>query len=79
MQWPLLQCAGFMVWTAFASHHLRDATRRGLWFCPFGSTSSIPYGLYIVLVCLVPYIVVCLDTWVKADLSGSGVDYSVLV
>ncbi|XP_076435397.1 transmembrane protein 267-like [Babylonia areolata] len=32
---------------AWLSHHLRDASRRGLWFPPLGSTPPLPYAVYI--------------------------------
>ncbi|XP_031334175.1 transmembrane protein 267 isoform X2 [Photinus pyralis] len=46
-----------IIFTAFSSHHTRDATRRGYWFYPFGSTPSIPYVVYILLTILIPYLV----------------------
>lgn len=59
---------GAIVGAAFASHQLRDATRRGLWFCvpcggdaearpPWGvdySTPPLPYPLYLSLLILLP-------------------------
>ncbi|KAH1005331.1 hypothetical protein HUJ04_006336 [Dendroctonus ponderosae] len=51
--------------TAFATHHIRDAARRGLWLYPFGSTAPIPYWLYIALCALVPYVVIFLDKSLK--------------
>jgi hypothetical protein len=45
---------------AFLTHHLRDATRRGLWIWPAAQNSvlskPVPYPLYILSVCLVPYL-----------------------
>ncbi|KAK9884916.1 hypothetical protein WA026_009153 [Henosepilachna vigintioctopunctata] len=46
-----------VILVAFSSHHIRDATRRGLWFAPFGSTSLIPYPVYIALNCGIPYVI----------------------
>ncbi|XP_011687275.1 PREDICTED: transmembrane protein C5orf28 isoform X1 [Wasmannia auropunctata] len=43
---PLLEHTSWVILAAFLSHHIRDGTRRGLWFCPFGSTRPIPYYLY---------------------------------
>lgn len=40
---------------AFASHHLRDASRRGLWFQPWIEALPIAYPVYIfatILICL---------------------------
>ncbi|XP_057341162.1 transmembrane protein 267 [Microplitis mediator] len=47
----------WIVFTSFLSHHIRDGTRRGLWFFPFGSTRKIPYYLYIVMTMLLPFFV----------------------
>lgn len=41
---------------AWSSHHIRDATRRGLWFAPFGSTPPLPTWLYRTLICTIPLI-----------------------
>ncbi|XP_030763914.1 transmembrane protein 267 [Sitophilus oryzae] len=51
--------------TAFVSHHVRDATRRGFWFYPFGTTAPIPYLFYIFLTCLIPFIVLLIHKNVK--------------
>ena len=32
---------------AWMSHHMRDATRRGLWFAPLGSTPPLPRWVYL--------------------------------
>lgn len=47
-----------IIWVAFATHHTRDAYRRGFWFSPFGSTPPIPYYLYIAFTLFVPYLIV---------------------
>ncbi|KAH0554473.1 transmembrane protein 267 [Cotesia glomerata] len=49
-------CAWILL-TSFLSHHIRDATRRGLWVPPFGSTGKIPYYFYVLLTMLFPYFV----------------------
>ncbi|XP_074114950.1 transmembrane protein 267 [Cotesia typhae] len=49
-------CAWILL-TSFLSHHIRDATRRGLWVPPFGSTGRIPYYFYVLLAMLFPYFV----------------------
>ncbi|XP_072019751.1 transmembrane protein 267-like [Amphiura filiformis] len=41
---------------AWLSHHVRDATRRGLWVWPYGSTSPIPYRIYIGIVAVLPFL-----------------------
>ncbi|KAG5314750.1 TM267 protein, partial [Pseudoatta argentina] len=53
---PLMEHISWMILAAFLSHHIRDGTRRGLWFCPFGSTRPIPYYLYVSLCMSLPYI-----------------------
>ncbi len=35
---------GQLIVVALLSHQLRDATRRGIWFWPMGSTSKLPYS-----------------------------------
>ncbi|XP_075227402.1 transmembrane protein 267 isoform X1 [Lycorma delicatula] len=46
---------GWLLWTAFMSHHIRDANRRGLWFYPFGSTPPLSSFSYICLILFLPY------------------------
>jgi hypothetical protein len=41
---------------AFATHHIRDGTRRGLMFAPFGDTPPLPYVMYIALTIFTPYV-----------------------
>nr|XP_012234514.1 PREDICTED: transmembrane protein C5orf28 [Linepithema humile] len=54
---PMLEHTSWVILAAFLSHHIRDGTRRrGLWFCPFGSTRPIPYYLYVSLCMSLPYI-----------------------
>lgn len=45
---------------AFLSHHLRDATRRGLFLWPFPSTPPLPYPLYLLLQSLIPQLIFAL-------------------
>jgi hypothetical protein len=48
---------GLLVSVSLFSHQLRDATRRGLWFWPMGSTPRIPYAIYLTMLCaLVPLV-----------------------
>lgn len=49
----LLSVMCFLAWT---SHHVRDGSRRGLWFPPIGSTPAIPYSIYVTLTCLMPLV-----------------------
>lgn len=46
----------WIIFASFLSHHIRDATRRGLWFCPLGTTQPIPYYMYIAMSMMLPYI-----------------------
>lgn len=44
--------------SATLSHQLRDAIRRGIWFCHIGvSTSPIPFGIYLIMIVMLPLIV----------------------
>ena len=45
-----------LIFVAFFSHHLRDASRRGLWFSPWIQSLPISYPMYIfmiILLCLI--------------------------
>ncbi|XP_041356530.1 transmembrane protein 267-like isoform X2 [Gigantopelta aegis] len=44
----------FIYLTSWLSHHIRDATRRGLWLPPFGSTLPLHYWMYIFLILFLP-------------------------
>lgn len=63
-----------IVLTAFASHHTRDATRRGYWLYPFGNTAPIPYAMYIGLSCVLPHLVVIANSYFKISVR----DYNAL-
>ena len=47
----------WIILSSFLSHHIRDANRRGLWFCPIGSTRPISYYLYLSLSMAFPYLI----------------------
>ena len=47
----------FICLTGWTCHHLRDALRRGLWFCPFNSTPLIPYKLYLIIISMQPVVI----------------------
>lgn len=64
--------AGLILLTAFMSHHTRDATRRGYWFYPFGSTSPIPYMSYVVITCSLPYFIYMIYKCLAVPYSWSG-------
>uniref|UniRef100_H2ZXX8 Transmembrane protein 267 n=2 Tax=Latimeria chalumnae TaxID=7897 RepID=H2ZXX8_LATCH len=51
--WCFLPWMVFISWT---SHHIRDGTRQGLWFCPFGSIAPLPYWLYIAMTASLPHL-----------------------
>ncbi|XP_056640717.1 transmembrane protein 267 [Diorhabda sublineata] len=53
----VLKRIGFILLTAFGSHHTRDATRRGYWFYPFGSTVPVPYIMYIGIITVLPFFI----------------------
>ncbi|KAK7497776.1 hypothetical protein BaRGS_00010910 [Batillaria attramentaria] len=42
-----LKKPALLLLTAWLSHHLRDANRRGLWFPPIGSSPPLPSVVYI--------------------------------
>ena len=45
-----------LAFVAFFTHHLRDASRRGLWFAPWIQSLPVSYSMYIfltVLLCLI--------------------------
>ncbi|XP_035787468.1 transmembrane protein 267-like [Anopheles albimanus] len=66
----LLSIAVAMALVAFSTHHIRDATRRGIWFkVPLleTSTMAIPYTVYLALVSATPHAISQL-LW----LTGSG-------
>ncbi|GJQ74510.1 hypothetical protein Trydic_g21377 [Trypoxylus dichotomus] len=52
-----LQRYSLILFTAFITHHTRDATRRGYWFYPLGTTPAIPYAGYMVITLLIPYLI----------------------
>ncbi|XP_051154179.1 transmembrane protein 267 [Leptopilina boulardi] len=54
---PNISDYGWIILSSFLSHHIRDANRRGLWFCPFGSTRPIPYYFYLSLSMAFPYFI----------------------
>ncbi|XP_066588689.1 transmembrane protein 267 [Prorops nasuta] len=58
-----LYFSAWMILTSFLSHHIRDANRRGWWFCPIGSTKPLPYFLYISLDMALPYIAYYIMSW----------------
>ncbi|XP_006898666.1 PREDICTED: transmembrane protein C5orf28 homolog [Elephantulus edwardii] len=51
--WCVLPWMLFISWT---SHHVRDGIRHGLWLCPFGKTSPLPFWLYVAITSSLPHI-----------------------
>ena len=51
--WCFLPWMLFISWT---SHHVRDGIRHGLWICPFGETSPLPFWLYVIITSSLPHI-----------------------
>ena len=49
-----------MCFVAWTSHHVRDGSRRGLWFAPIGSTPVILYKLYLTITLVLPLVVMLL-------------------
>nr|XP_020040878.1 transmembrane protein 267 [Castor canadensis] len=50
--WHFLPWMLFVSWT---SHHIRDGIRHGLWICPFGKTSPLPFWLYVIMTSTLPH------------------------
>ncbi|KAK7096327.1 transmembrane protein 267-like [Littorina saxatilis] len=51
---------------AWLTHHLRDASRRGLWFPPLGSSPPLPYAVYVVSTVAVAVAARCVYVWCVA-------------
>lgn len=47
----------FICLTGWTCHHLRDALRRGLWFCPLESTPIISYRVYLIIISAQPVLI----------------------
>lgn len=54
--YPKFSYYSWIILASFLSHHIRDGTRRGLWFCPIGSTQPIPYYLYLSMSMILPHV-----------------------
>ncbi|XP_045460253.1 LOW QUALITY PROTEIN: transmembrane protein 267 [Harmonia axyridis] len=68
-----------IIFIAFSSHHIRDATRRGLWFSPFGSTIPIPYKLYISLNCVIPLVTFPTKPFHSGDFSSIYSSHRIII
>ncbi|XP_026480292.1 transmembrane protein 267 [Ctenocephalides felis] len=53
-----MHTVSWMIFVSIFTHHIRDSIRRGMWFCPFGSTEPVPYWLYVVVLALVPSVII---------------------
>ncbi|XP_078042385.1 transmembrane protein 267 [Augochlora pura] len=62
----------WMILASFLSHHIRDGTRRGLWFCPIGSTEPIPYYLYLSMSMMLPHVL----QWLMVSLAQEPKTYN---
>ncbi|XP_066252216.1 transmembrane protein 267 [Euwallacea similis] len=71
--------SALIIFTAFATHHIRDAHRRGLWFYPYGSSAPISYNLYIVITCLLPYGVMVMERMFRISQKSGVDDYSYVI
>ncbi|VEN43758.1 unnamed protein product [Callosobruchus maculatus] len=69
-----LKRSTLIIFAAFFTHHVRDATRRGFWMYPFGSTPPIPYAVYVGLTCSAPYVICFLHELFKIKISGSEIE-----
>ena len=59
-----MQLFAMMFSVAWLSHHIRDSTRRGLWFPPFGETSPLPRILYLAIILTLPLVTrIIYDLW----------------
>ena len=46
-----------LIFIAFMTHHLRDGSRRGLWFYPWINSLPVPYPVYIISTVLLSLLV----------------------
>jgi hypothetical protein len=60
--------AWLLLAAAWGSHQARDATRRGLWCPPVGSTPPVPYALYLTAMAAAPYAVAAV---LRAQIAGA--------
>ena len=67
----LTQWLPWIFCVAGTSHHVRDATRRGFLFLPFGSTAPLPYTVYVLLTMFLP-IAIRLSRAKYLDVSNSN-------
>ncbi|PSN55296.1 Transmembrane protein 267 [Blattella germanica] len=58
--WTSVQRLLWIMLAAILSHHIRDATRRGFWMWPFGSTPPVPYVYYLLANMSLPHIIATL-------------------
>ncbi|KAJ9599531.1 hypothetical protein L9F63_010003 [Diploptera punctata] len=75
--WSSVQRLLWILLAAILSHHIRDATRRGFWIFPFGSTPPLPYSLYIVANMALPHVIKAL-IWYTGN-SGKTISLSEVI
>ncbi|XP_005392793.1 PREDICTED: transmembrane protein C5orf28 homolog [Chinchilla lanigera] len=71
--WYFLPWMLFISWT---SHHIRDGIRHGLWICPFGKTSPVPFWLYVITTSSLPHVcsfIMCLTGTRQKMSSNHGI------
>lgn len=71
IQHNLILNSSLIILTVFVSHHTRDATRRGYWFYPLGSTPPLPYTIYVIITCIFPFLIVILY---NCSISNNAID-----
>ncbi|KAK3595455.1 hypothetical protein CHS0354_003447 [Potamilus streckersoni] len=54
---PCLKTLSLCLIIAVFSHHIRDASRHGLWLPPFGETTPLPIWLYITSTLILPLLI----------------------
>lgn len=55
-QQSVVQNSAWIFSIAWTSHHIRDGSRRGLWFWPIGNTPPLGKWLYIISVMILPMV-----------------------
>ncbi|XP_014666922.1 PREDICTED: transmembrane protein C5orf28 homolog [Priapulus caudatus] len=61
-----------LVAVAWTTHHVRDATRRGFWLWPLGSTPPLPYWLYVATEICIPYGILVVRTTLRCEVESAN-------
>lgn len=72
-----LNRVSLLIFTAFLSHHIRDANRRGFWLYPLGSTQSLSKFFYLSFTCLLPHLVCFLKQ--NMDAGSTNMNYKEII